>query len=150
MFIVDAFIGNWDRHNGNWGFLYNNKTDEVSVAPVFDCGSCLYPQADENVMRMTLDNPSEMDFRIFEIPLSTIKQNGEKIRYFDFISSLQNIECNAALKRITPRIDMHRIDTLIDETPAINDLQKTFYKTILAERKEKILDHSLRLLQKNE
>ena len=150
MFIVDAFIGNWDRHNGNWGFLYNNKTDEVSVAPVFDCGSCLYPQADENVMRMTLDNPSEMDFRIFEIPLSTIKQNGEKIRYFDFISSLQNIECNAALKRITPRIDMHRIDTLIDETPAINDLHKTFYKTILAERKEKILDHSLRLLQKNE
>lgn len=20
MFVVDAFIGNWDRHNGNWGF----------------------------------------------------------------------------------------------------------------------------------
>lgn len=23
MFIVDALIGNRDRHNGNWGFLYN-------------------------------------------------------------------------------------------------------------------------------
>ena len=21
VFIVDALIGNWDRHNGNWGFL---------------------------------------------------------------------------------------------------------------------------------
>lgn len=21
MFVVDALIGNWDRHNGNWGFL---------------------------------------------------------------------------------------------------------------------------------
>ena len=31
MFIVDALIGNWDRHNGNWGFLYNNATDEVDV-----------------------------------------------------------------------------------------------------------------------
>lgn len=47
MFIVDAFIGNWDRHNGNWGFLYNISTDEITLAPVYDCGSSLYPQADE-------------------------------------------------------------------------------------------------------
>lgn len=25
MFIVDSLIGNWDRHNGNWGFLYGNN-----------------------------------------------------------------------------------------------------------------------------
>lgn len=43
MFIVDALIGNWDRYNGNWGFLYNPVTDEVEIAPVFDCGSCLFP-----------------------------------------------------------------------------------------------------------
>ena len=23
MFIVDALIGNWHRHIGNWGFLYD-------------------------------------------------------------------------------------------------------------------------------
>ena len=28
MFIVDALIGNWDRHNGNWGFLYDARTDK--------------------------------------------------------------------------------------------------------------------------
>lgn len=150
MFIVDAFIGNWDRHNGNWGFLYNSRTDEISIAPVYDCGSCLYPQADESVMKMTLDNSAEMDFRVFEIPLSGIRQDGEKIRYFDFISSLKNKDCNAALKRITPKIDMNRINTLIDETPSISNLQKTFYKTMLAERKEKILDKSLQLLRKRE
>jgi len=85
MFIVDAFIGNWDRHNGNWGLLYNSRTDEISVAPVYDCGSCLYPQADESVMKMTLESSAEMDFRIFEIPFSSIRQDGEKIRYFNFI-----------------------------------------------------------------
>ena len=37
MFIVDAFIGNWDRHNGNWGFLYDDSTDEMTLAPVYDC-----------------------------------------------------------------------------------------------------------------
>ena len=150
MFIVDALIGNWDRHNGIWGFLYNSRTDEISIAPVYDCGSCLYPQADESVMKVTLENSAEMDFRVFEIPLSGIRQDGEKIRYFDFISSLKNKDCNAALKRIMPKIDMNRINALIDETPSISDLQKTFYKRMLAERKEKILDKSLQLLRKRE
>ena len=85
MFIVDALIGNWDRHNGNWGFLYNTVTDEVQIAPIFDCGSCLYPQADENIMRAVLDDPAEKELRIFERPLSAIRQDGQKINYFDFI-----------------------------------------------------------------
>ncbi|MEI3525571.1 MAG: HipA domain-containing protein [Eubacteriales bacterium] len=51
MFVADALLGNFDRHNGNWGFLYDDKTGLTEIAPVFDCGSCLLPQADENVMR---------------------------------------------------------------------------------------------------
>ena len=148
MFIVDALIGNWDRHNGNWGFLYNNRSDEISIAPIYDCGSCLYPQADDTVMEMTLNDPAEMDFRIFEIPVSGIRMNGEKIRYFDFISSLQNRDCNAALGRIVPRIDMQRIAALVNDTPYASDLQKLFYLTMLKERKEKILDKSLSLLRR--
>ena len=150
MFIVDALIGNWDRHNGNWGFLYNRSTDEMEIAPIYDCGSCLFPQADKDIMQATIDNASERDLRVFTIPLSGIRQNGQKINYFDFLSSLSDPDCNAALKRIIPRIDMQRINTLIDETPYISDLQKTFYKTMLLERKEKILDKSLGLLKKRE
>lgn len=150
MFIVDALIGNWDRHNGNWGFLYNSRTDEMKIAPIYDCGSCLYPQADEKTMKATLSDPSERDFRIFEIPLSGIKQNGSKIKYFDFISSLKNRDCNVALKRIMPKIDMQKINKLIDDTPFITELQKEFYKTMLSERKLKILDKSLSLLRKRE
>lgn len=146
MFIVDALIGNWDRHNGNWGFLYDVTTDEMKLAPVYDCGSCLYPQADENIMRATLNDPQERDLRIFSIPLSGIKQNNQKIKYFDFISSLQNEDCNQALKRIVPKIDMGEINAIVDETPYISELQKKFYKTMLAERKERILDFSLKRL----
>ena len=150
MFIVDALIGNWDRHNGNWGFLYNSRTDEISIAPVYDNGSCLFPQADENIMMATLEDPSEMNFRIFEIPVSGIRLEGQKIRYFDFISSLKNEDCNRALKRIVPRIDMNKIAELVNTTPYTSDLQKRFYFTMLAERKEKILDKSLQLLLKSE
>ena len=146
MFIVDALIGNWDRHNGNWGFLYNTETDEISLAPIYDCGSCLFPQADEEIMKKTLEDPAEREIRVFERPLSGIKINGQKIQYFKFISSLENRDCNKALKRILPKINMDKINRIIDETPIISDLQKEFYKTMLWERKERILDFSYQKL----
>lgn len=150
MFIVDALIGNWDRHNGNWGFLYNPETDKISLAPIYDCGSCLFPQADDEIMRKTLDDPAELEIRIFERPFSGIKTNGQKIQYFKFISSLENKDCNKALKRILPRIDMNKVDKIVDKTPFISDLQRKFYKTLLRERKERILDFSYQKLRKRE
>ena len=150
MFIVDALIGNWDRHNGNWGFLYNPETDKISIAPIYDCGSCLFPQADDEIMRKTLDDPAELEIRIFERPFSGIKTNGQKIQYFKFISSLENKDCNKALKRILPRIDMNKVDIIVDKTPFISDLQRKFYKTLLRERKERILDFSYQKLRKRE
>ena len=150
MFIVDALIGNWDRHNGNWGFLYNPETDKISLAPIYDCGSCLFPQADDEIMRKTLDDPAELEIRIFERPLSGIKINGQKIQYFKFISSLENKDCNKALKRILPRIDLNKVDIIVDKTPFISDLQRKFYKTLLRERKERILDFSYQKLRKHE
>lgn len=150
MFIVDAFIGNWDRHNGNWGFLYDDRTDEMTLAPVYDCGSCLYPQADEQIMEAVLSDQGERNHRIYNIPLSAIMQDGKKIKYFDYISSLQNEDCNRALKRVVPRIDMEKIKEIIDHTPFISDLQKKFYLTMLTERKTHILDFALTALMKKE
>lgn len=146
MFIVDAFIGNWDRHNGNWGFLYDAESDTMELAPVYDCGSSLYPQADDAIMVAVLSNRAELDYRLFEIPTSAIFLNGKKIKYFDFISSLQNEDCNSALKRIVPQINLEKIEILIDNTPFLSALQRKFYKTMLTERKKRILDFSLQKL----
>lgn len=150
IFIVDALIGNWDRHNGNWGFLYHTETDQIEIAPVYDCGSCLFPQADEVIMQSTLDNQDERNLRVYQIPLSGIKINGSKINYYDFIYSLENEDCNKALKRIQPRIELAKIKQIIDDTPYISEAQKNFYKTMLKERKEKILDASLKKLRNRE
>lgn len=139
MFVVDALIGNWDRHNGNWGFLYDEKNDSLELAPVYDCGSSLYPQADEKIMRSVLSDNNEMEFRIKEIPYSAIKIDNKNIRYQAFIASMQNEECNAALKRIMPKINMDSITKIVSETPFISDLQKHFYTTMLRERYNQIL-----------
>ena len=105
-FVADALTGNWDRHNGTWGFLYDSVNDTMTLAPVYDNGSCLYPQADPDIMRSVLENRENRDARIYQVPLSGIKIGGQKINYFNFLSSLENADCNAALKRIVPRMDL--------------------------------------------
>lgn len=127
---------NWDRHNGNWGFLYDTQKDTLELAPVYDCGSSLYPQADDEMMKTILSNKNEMNYRIFDIPTSAIQINNKKINYFRFLSLLENEECNYALRHMMPRIDMEKIEGIVEQTPIISDLQKTFYKTMLRARKE--------------
>ncbi|MCX4341458.1 MAG: HipA domain-containing protein [Lachnospiraceae bacterium] len=149
MFVVDAFIGNWDRHNGNWGFLYDTRTDQMKLAPVFDCGSSLYPQADERMMKLILSDHNERNLRIYEKPTSAILLNGRKIKYFDFMSSLQYEDCNRAIKRTVPKIDMKKVLSIIEETSYISDLQREFYSTMLSSRKERILDYVLNHLSRD-
>ncbi len=142
VFIVDALLGNFDRHNGNWGFLYNDNAKVASIAPVYDCGSCLLPQADEKIMKSVLENENELNARVYQFPTSALKINGRKINYYDFISSGQNVDCIVALERILKRIDIGEIYDLIDNTPYITDLQKEFYKKYITARYEKILKNS--------
>lgn len=146
MFIVDALIGNWDRHNGNWGFLYNQTDDSMVLAPVFDCGSSMYPQADDVIMERVLTNNNEMDYRIYEIPTSAVTENDKKIKYFDFIASLKNDDCNRALKRIVPRVNVSTIQQMINETPFLSNLQKEFHCAMIEKRFECILNYSYKSL----
>lgn len=139
MFIVDAFLGNFDRHNGNWGFLVDTATQETSVAPIYDCGSCLLPQADEKIMKSVIEKEEELNARIYQFPTSAVKLNGKKINYHDFIVSCNLAQCNEALKRIMPRIDMEKISDFIDGLEDLSAIQKSFYKRYLNGRYEKIL-----------
>lgn len=150
MFIVDAFIGNFDRHNGNWGLLVNEERVAARIAPVYDCGSCLYPQANEKVKEEILADEKEIANRIFVFPTSAIKENDIKINYFDYISSLKNPDCNKALLRIASRIKFDKIKELINNTPTLTDLDRKFYSTLLKARKERILDFSVEKLRSRE
>ena len=145
MFIVDALIGNFDRHGGNWGFIkHNNK---YRIAPVYDNGASLYPRlnTDEKIAEV-LASEEEINQRIYQFPTSHIKVNNRKSSYFEVISSRQFDACNEALKRIVPRVDISRINTVIDEIEGISDIRKQFYKIMLQQRYEKILVHTYRML----
>ena len=145
MFIVDAFIGNFDRHGGNWGFIKRNN--QYRIAPVYDNGSSLYPKlnTDEKIAAV-LSSEEEIDQRIYKFPTSHIKVKNRKSSYFEVISSKQFAACNEALKRIVPRIDLERINVIIDEIEGISELRKKFYKIMLQQRFEKILMYTYRML----
>lgn len=148
MFIVDALLANWDRDNGNWGFLYDKSSNSMELAPVFDCGGCLYPSSTDEYMKNLLSDKRQRNKRIYQLPVSIIHDNGNRINYFDFISSLKNEDCNKALMRIRGRINMDEINTIIDDIPLLTDLQKKFYKTMISERKKHIIDYSFNKLCK--
>lgn len=139
VFVVDALLGNFDRHNGNWGFLFEDETGKMDVAPVYDCGSCLLPQADEKIMKQVLNDEDALNARVYQFPTSAIKQNGRKINYYDFLSKAENRECNEAIKRIVPKVDLEKIMLFIDNVGFISELQKAFYKKYISERYAKIL-----------
>lgn len=148
MFVIDAFIGNWDRHNGNWGFLYNQETDEMKIAPIFDCGSSLFPQIDDELIKKVISSKAEMNARVYDMPTSAILVDGKRGNYHKMITSLKYRGCTDAVKRIAPRINLEDINILIDEVEQLTQLQKDFLKAILKLRKELILDATLKEIEK--
>ena len=141
MFVADAFLGNFDRHNGNWGFLVDPATGRAEIAPVFDCGSCLLPQADDSIMRKVLSDSAELEARIYTFPSSMLKVNGEKINYSSFVSNPPS-DLRDAIARIAPRIDLARINAFIGEVPYLTDLQRDFYRVYLTARHDRLFGRS--------
>lgn len=133
MFIVDALIGNFDRHGLNWGFVKRNGA--YSLAPVFDNGSCLFPSlVDEEEMLRIIGSEEETRARVYGFPTSQIRLHGRKSSYYEVVSSLEFDECNRALCEIVKRTDMDAIHRLVASVPGISDRRKAFYDHMLDAR----------------
>lgn len=139
-FIGDALFGNFDRHANNWGYL-KKQSGEIVLAPIYDCGSCLYPQLADDVLLNILSDSNEIQMRIDKFPQAALElKDGKKASYKVFINSLANEDCNKALLRIFPKINMKTIRNIINNIPEISDIRKEFYYTMITARYEQILE----------
>lgn len=128
MFIIDALIGNTDRHNGNWGFLVDNQTKEVEFAPIYDCGSCLNPMINDNEMEKLKENEiKNLAINCY----SCLKENGKKINYMTYIRNTKNEECHKAIIRVFKDINIIKINNFIDGVSCMSNIRKEFYKEII-------------------
>lgn len=138
IYVVDALLGNFDRHGGNWGFL--KKNNRYTLAPVFDNGSCLFPQlTDDDTMNKIMDSEELTNDRIYKFPTSQVQLNGKKSSYYEVIDSLLFKECNEAVVRVCHKYSQQKIDNLINSTLFLTDAHKEFYKYIIKQRYEKML-----------
>lgn len=139
MYVIDAWIGNFDRHGANWGFL--KKENRYRMAPVYDNGSSLFPKLNtDEKLRAVLDSKEEMERRIFQFPTSQILLNGRKSSYYEVIGSLRFEECNRALIRMKKRIDLSFVNRFLDGMEDLTPTRRDFYRIMLEARYEKMIE----------
>lgn len=144
MFVVDTLIGNVDRHLSNFGFIINNNN--VDYAPVYGCGSTLRPLLSDEKMKEILKSEADFKNTVFSI-YPVYKYDLKKLTYNEFY--LKNIEdLNNALLRIYPKINMEKINSIIDDTPYMSNIRKEFLKKSILFRKENILEKAYKKLLK--
>ncbi len=142
IYIIDALLGNFDRHGSNWGFL--KREGQYRLAPVFDNGSCLFPRliTDEQCMEV-LNSGEEMEKRIYRFPTSQIRLDGRKSSYYDVISSRRFPACDSALERMAARIVPEEIASLVDEVAGMSAVRKEFLIKMLNMRYDKLISEPL-------
>lgn len=146
MFVIDAFIGNNDRNNGNWGVIVNENNQITKLAPVYDNGNAFNNKSSDNQMQKILSAKSNLWDSAYTSRECVFSQNGKNINPLKYIESGISQDCNEALKRIIPKINLQEIKKIIYDIPNVykgirvtSDIQKEFYFKVLELRYEKVL-----------
>jgi hypothetical protein len=154
MFVVDAFIGNNDRNNGNWGVLINRESGIISLAPVYDNGNAFFNKRGLAQMAKRLPDENAMNEDAYGTTLCAYKytgldNEGHRINPFSYIGLRENVYCNEAVLRFCHAVDMGVISEIINKIPdtagnlaVMPEIQKEFYIKLMCLRFEKC-KHSL-------
>ena len=143
MFVVDAFIGNNDRNNGNWGILISQENGEISLAPVFDNGNAFFNKRSIAAMEKRMIDEKAMEEDAFKTPRCVYNYTGtdtegQQINPFSFIERGENPDCNAAVLRFVNALDFKMVENIINSIPEVfgtlsvmPEIQKKFYLELM-------------------
>lgn len=154
--IVDGFINNSDRNNGNWGVL-RSKTDQM-MAPVFDNGNSFSPNIPESKIKMRLQDEAVFVQSAANGRSAYSLDNTRQAFFVELLKSDID-EINQAIKRVTPSIEQHlseiqefiqNIPKQVLDYPVITDERKQEYCQELTYRYEKMLVPALEHIQETE
>ena len=144
MLVADAYLGTADRNIESWGFIYS--LNNLSLAPVFDCTSALFPELDYVQMAKILTdyetgNSAFTDF-IMDGVKSSFYRDGRQLTYRELLGEKERFRVEA-LQNIVLRIDEKNTEKIIEGEILLNPLHKKFLKIVLRERKKRILEPAL-------
>ena len=139
-FVIDSFVGNFDRHMGNWGYIANNN--KLSLAPMYDFGSTLLPQLGDDGWGTIINDEYELTKRCMVFPSPALfisHEKSGKVGYYDLLSSNYDKNCTEAVIRTVPKIKMDTVERILDNTPFITNKRRESYKRYLNIRYDVIL-----------
>lgn len=147
MVCVDALVGNFDRHTGNWGYLMDNATDAIiGPAPIYDCGSALMPRLGEpSSMQSLMTEPERLNKQMMRLPLTRMLVRDRQLTYGELLLVPDAASVRTELPGIMRRLSKSVTDRIIDDTAGISDTRRKFYKTIIDIRRQLILEPAYRL-----
>lgn len=144
--MLDALIGNFDRHAGNWGYILDKTENQIiGLAPVYDCGSSFYPQLNENAMSALLKDPDSFVKRTLTFPTAALRINNKKVRYHEFLLSPYGKAARSALYELYPKLHFQDIENFIADIPDISQVRCLFYQNMISLRHDLILRPALDL-----
>lgn len=146
MFLIDAFIGNNDRNNGNWGILYNESKSTSRLAPVYDNGASFSSKLGDDKISNIMNNEDSFINSVYLSRVCSFYEYDKKINPLKYIEKMNNLELNEVILEIVPRINLDKIYKIIYELPnkidnieVISDIKKDFYYKSLEYRYNNIL-----------
>ena len=144
--IIDIFINNNDRNNGNWGILY--EEDGNKLAPVFDNGNAFNNKTDDlGIIKIMALSENDRINRV--IGERTAYSINDKVLSAKKILNFDNDDIKKALIRNVPLIkeNMNNIKEMINNIPEefqgisiCSKERKEFYLFSLNTRLEKLLE----------
>lgn len=142
MFIVDAYIGNSDRNNGNWGII-RDQDGNKRLAPVYDNGNSFNNKWDDTKIHDVLLDEKMMEIEGYKGRRCIFENQGKRINPYHYVAKTEEPLCLKELMKIVPLIQTKEcfINNLVDELPnkCANSERKQFFKQILQIRMEKVL-----------
>lgn len=156
-FVIDAFISNSDRNNGNWGYLVDVSTGETEMAPVYDNASSFFNKKSDEEFAAALADLRILNDNAIPAVISSYKYTkGDRelpIHSFQFMDKHHEEypELEDAIVRNSALIDerMDEICAMIEDIPAnvvyegkelpvMSDVYKEYVLQILEIRRDKL------------
>ena len=148
MFVVDAFLKNPDRNNGNWGVLMRAPMG-YELAPVHDLGSSLFSKRSASIAEARLGVAEDREQDAFGTNVSCYRLvlldgGSEAIHPFSYMATTYNPDLAAAIERFADAVGFDVVDGTIDSVPGeafgvvlMTDAVRRSHKELLRYRYEK-------------
>lgn len=147
MYMLDAILGNRDRHHGNWGYIC--KGNEYRITKIYDNGASLFPNVNNKMTEYIKDRKNFLFERCEKFPASLLmiydekEKRNKRTNYYEYIGNYKKYkEMEIAYNKIK-NFGLEKIyDTIkaASNNKLIPELLRKFYIDIVCIRYMHIIE----------